>query len=325
MNSGFLPLNGQLDAPPQPEWRKQLDAWRQLLAECSRKPSRKRVHGLRVATLRLQAKTAHWLKAYGTKSPAGRAAMRWNKQAEKLRRALSPVRETDVYLAKLNGLRGSVAEPEQGRSRLSRICLRQITALERKFAQRRKVAAKKLIAEIASRIERLNRGSKVMEGAFAHAVPEMTSSGASGLRELIAGLATEFPELNADSLHEYRKRIKTVRYLAEFSPVADAQTGRQVSALKRMQSAVGEWHDWQALARKAHRALRDHDKKGGIAELLETLAEESLQRALEICERTTAQLLKQDHDDGVSRPSPSQKIPVLRAEPQVEADQRRLA
>ncbi|MGB7549792.1 MAG: hypothetical protein WBM14_18800, partial [Terracidiphilus sp.] len=62
MNSGLHPVHLQLALPNRPEWRSQVEAWRQLLAECGRKPGRKRVHELRVATLRLQAEVEHGLR-----------------------------------------------------------------------------------------------------------------------------------------------------------------------------------------------------------------------------------------------------------------------
>lgn len=326
MNSSFSLLpNGSDGSAAQPELRRQAAGWRRLLEDCARKPSRRRVHGLRVATLRLQAEMEHWLQIHGPEDEPARAVRRWNRQAEKLRRVLSTVRETDVYLGKLDGLRGSVAGPEVSPCRLTRICLRQIALVERRFEKVRKSAAKKLAGEINDRRVRLDRLSKELESALAQAAPLAAIPGTSGVCALIAGLAAEYPELNAGNLHEYRKGIKKVRYVAEVSAAGDAEAGRQVAALRRMQSAVGNWHDWQALAKKAARALRGRDKTGSLSELLETLAEESLQKALEVCRSTTARLLNEGTGSGVAPHSLPPKLPVRRDEAVVLPDQNRYA
>jgi hypothetical protein len=61
-----------------------------------------------------------------------------------------------------------------------------------------------------------------------------------------------------------------------------------------MQSAVGEWHDWQGLAQLAGRTFRCRNTADGLAKLLEARAQESLRVALSLCRRTTAQLLKRN-------------------------------
>ena len=111
---------------------------------------------------------------------------------------------------------------------------------------------------------------------------------------MVAGLREEFPELNAESLHAYRKRIKKVRYLAEISAAADPLAGRQATTLKRMQSAAGKWHDWQSLVEEVDRTFRGSAKCDGLANLLEARTQESLKEALGLIRRATAQLLKRD-------------------------------
>jgi CHAD domain-containing protein len=323
MNLGSLPLNGLPGAARRPQrhekWQRQCESWRQLLGECGRKPSRRRVHTLRVATLRLQAELEYCLEQPRTPAPAGRAMKRWNKQGDKLRRALQPVREADVYLAKLAGLRVSLAAPEEIQTRCSRRCLGQMEKLERRLQRVRQAAAKKLMAEIEDRRERLIRLSHDMEAALELQMP--LRSGAGAVAGLIASLAVEFPEFGADRLHEFRKRVKKVRYLAELSAGADPQAARQAVALRQMQVAIGEWHDWQVLAQKAGRALRGRGKGNSLAELLETLTAESLQKALSLCRRLTARLVRQGQGNTASSPAP-QKLPVRRVEPIVAAAER---
>jgi len=299
MNSPSLPSRGQPHAAAQPEFRRQVEEWRQLLSQCGRKPTRKSVHGLRVATLRVQAVVECWLRGQEPDAPATRAAECWIKQGKKLRRVLNPVREADVSLAKLARLRASTAEPPEGQPPCGRSCLRQIGELERRLAERRQAAAKELVAGIEDRRKRLERLSSELEAALA---PHPCSCSAEELRTRVAGLREKFPELDAKSLHPFRKRIKKVRYLAEISAATDPLAGQQAVTLRRMQSAAGEWHDWQGLAQMASRAFRRGDTANGLAKLLEAQAQESLKEALKLCRRATGTLLNRRGKSESSEP-----------------------
>ncbi len=328
MNPGFVLSNGskgvagEAEGQPRAEWHRQFEAWRRLLAECARKPSRKRVHGLRVTTLRLLAELEYWQREHGPEGLAERAVRRWTRQGQKLRRALRPVREADVYLGKLASLRGSLAEQQGYQPRCSRNCLRQIGDLEGKLTDLRKSAAKKLVAGIKDRQARLERLSQDMETSLAPPIPLDQGSAAVVVAGLIDGLAAELPELNGGNLHEFRKRVKKVRYLAELSARSDPMVARQAAALGRMQEAAGEWHDWQVLAQKAQSALRGRGPGNDLAELLETLTEESLQKALGLCRRLTAQLVRHGEGKETSHPPIPQKLPVRRAEPVIVMGER---
>ena len=298
-----------------PEWLRQMAAWRQLLDECLRKPTRGRVHALRVATLRLQADLPHWLQGREHGDKVAQATHRWNRQAEKLRRALQPVRAVDVDLGKLRGLRAQLADAGGNSVHTNRRCLRQIDKLARRFLQARRAAEKELVVELEDRRPRLRRASLAMERALSplRLTPERATP--ETIRTMLVALAAEFPELNEDNLHEYRKRIKGVRYLADLCAAGDARTGRQAAAMGRMQVAAGEWHDLKMLARKAARELSGRNAKESLVELLEELAAESLQKALALCRRTTAQLLRPEAMQATRRPAVL-KFPVQRAEPE---------
>jgi CHAD domain-containing protein len=298
MNSPSHPSRGQPQAA-QPEFRRQVEAWRQLLFQCGQKPSRKGVHGLRVATLRLQAGVEYWLRDQEPDAPAARAAKRWSRQGKKLRRALNPVREADVSLAKLASLRASTAGPPEGQLPCSRSCLRQIGELEARLTEKRQAAAKKLIAVIEGRRKRMEQLSTELEAALA---PCPWGCSGKDLLAMFASLREEFPELKAEILHTYRKRIKKVRYLAEISAVGDPLAARQAATLKRMQAVAGEWHDWQALAKQAGRAFRSRARTCALTQLLEARTQEFLKEALGLCRRATAQLLRRGAPSASSSP-----------------------
>jgi CHAD domain-containing protein len=273
---GQEPDTPALDALLQPEWGQQVEAWRVLLGRCALKASRKRVRSLRIATLRLQAALEQGPALEGV-----RAVKRWKTQGKKLRRSLQPVRAADVYLQKLASLRTPAAGPRT--LPCSRACLREIGTLENRIRQQRESAAEKLRSEIEERRERLERRSRELEKALESATDRAEGAAAW---QLFVRLNEEFKELNGANLHEYRKGLKKVRYLAE----ADPQAGRLALPCKKMLDAAGDWHDWQELAREAGRGVAG--KEGGLAAVLGSRTEEALRRALVLCRRSRARLLK---------------------------------
>jgi CHAD domain-containing protein len=272
------------------QWQQQLAGWQELLALCGKKPGRKRVHGLRTATLRVQALLEFWLGTH-EHEPAAHAVKRWNKQAAKLRRALQPARSAEVCRGKVAGLRaallrtrgvdGAAPGPD---------CMRQIRELERRFARQCDSAEKELVEKIDGRRERLERWGKEIAKSIAAPVVSGGVSGAEVVRERIKGLAAEFPTLSAECLHEYRRRIKNLRYLAEFLSASDPRAERQASILGRIQTAVGEWRDWQMLAQEAQK--RFEGEESVLADLLAAREAKTLERALRLCRRSRERLLE---------------------------------
>jgi len=316
---------GQLKRPNESELGRRIAAWRRMLAECGRKPSRRRVHALRVSTLRLQARTAHCLSQLEEDDPAARIVRRWNKQADKLRKALSLVRETDVHLAKLSQLRRSVGSTEGDHSRLNRACRNQIATVESRLQRTRNSAAKKLGAEIGKRRLRLARLSKELAESSVLVGLLETPSDRVERDSLIAGLASDVNSLNSKSLHEYRKRIKTVRYLAEMAANDDALAARQVAALRTMQSAVGEWHDRQSLCKEVGRILYGRKQGNELLELLKTLTGESFESALDVCRRTITHVAEESFKNAAADVELPPRRPIKEAEPLVVSGRRRLA
>src|SRR3569833_2344282 len=107
-----------------------LAAWRDLVERCGRKPSRKRVHALRVVTLRIQAEVEHELSDLPHASHEAQAMMRFGKLADKLRDALGAVRELDVWIGKLKRLPGSLNVDAEYVPRSTRATIRQLERLE---------------------------------------------------------------------------------------------------------------------------------------------------------------------------------------------------
>ena len=291
MNLALIPPGEHPAAPLQPEWLQRLEAWRALIAQCARKPSRKSVHVLRALTLRLRVRLEHSLEQADDPA-AARAFQRWSKDAKKLRKALEPVRNADVYLARLDSLRNTHEDPPESENPLSPICARQIAKFEDRLLRKRMAGIDKLKVFIGAHGKRLNRLSKEMEEVLAPAMPAIAPSTAQAALEIFARLTSELPSLDATNLHEYRKRLKQALYLAEISAAADPVAERLTVAFRKIQNAAGEWHDWQALALEAGRVLRGHGKPDGLIPVLQAREEQALHRALGQCRRSTARYMK---------------------------------
>ena len=288
MNSGASGAGGRPGRGAQQDLRKKMRGWRELLARCGRKPGRKMVHALRVATLRVQAEAEFLAGGLEPESKDARGVRRWSKQGNKLRRALGRLRQADVHLGKLARLRGGGGAGAHVHPECPQECAGEIAELERRIARGRNAAAKRVGAEIERRRKRLERLSKGVEDALASAAPAEAGGSSKAIGGLIAELSGEFGELTAETLHAFRKRIKKTRYLAEIVARGDAEAARQAAALKRMAEAAGEWHDWQMLAEEARRSCGE---VGALAGFLEARAGKALERALGVCRRSMAQLL----------------------------------
>ena len=147
---------------------------------------------------------------------------------------------------------------------------------------------RKLVAEIEKRGPRFIEAAEEIETTLSDYLFS-EESGIAG--ELVARFRTvraEFPTLDEANLHEFRKLIKMVRYLAEMRGSSDPAIGQIATQMKKLQAAIGEWHDWQALAQVAHSG--HHAKSKDLAELLETIARESFETALSTANSVTARM-----------------------------------
>jgi len=288
----------------QPEWQQRLEAWRNLLAQCARKPSRKSIHALRSLTLRVQVGLEHSLQEQAADRTAAHAFQRWSKGGKKLRKALEPVRDADVHMARLDSLRDTVGGASEGESPLSPRCICEIDKFENRLRRRRQAGIDKLMAVLDAQSKRLNRLSKEMEAALAPQMPSSVPSTAQAALRIFAGLNSELPNPSAANLHAYRKRLKPALYLAQLSATSDPLAKRLAAAFRQIHAAAGEWHDWQSLALEADHVLHGHGKHDGLVPVLEALEGKALHRALGQCRRSAARFLK---DVGEIQPLPPRK------------------
>ncbi len=300
--------------------RDRLAEWRELIEACGRKPTRKRVHALRVITLRIQAEVEHEAGQLPVASHQAQAMLRFEKRASQLRKTLGLVRELDVWIAKLQRLRASLSESSEYVPRSTRETVRQIERLEERLIRRRRTAARKLAGGIEKRLDTLTTSVSDLNEALSDAGHEIEGNEAAEILGQFATISAEFRVLDEGNLHEFRKKIKKVRYLAEIHK-GDPSCVWITAQLKRAQTAIGEWHDWHILARTSERGK--HASYAELVELLDSLAKEAFEVAAAVCsgvmERMT--VMRANHEQPLSNVS---KRPVARHEPAV-ASVRKLA
>ncbi len=311
----LMPGNATSKSPKPGSTSQHLRAWLHLLENCARKPSRRRVHALRVATLRLLVSAEGMLSSLPDGTDAKSSTQRWMKQADKLRGALGTIREIDVYRSRLEGLRATLQKTDSLKLHTSRDLLEQLDTLDEGLKRARKKAETKLTVRVADRMQHLRKVSQSFEAV----APEpVVASGAESLVLQIRKLQSEDLEFSAENLHAFRKRLRTVRYAVEALGSSDRGTKRLVRQLRNLQVAIGTWHDWDALSREAHDAFSGAAGKTGLAALLDELAAESLTKAIEGCTHMMEDLKRLDLGAGSSvargkRPVQRAKLDALPA------------
>ncbi len=271
----------------------------------------KTVHRLRTSTRRSGALLASLVGEgrAAAKSPgeAVRAlrkdAARLERQWKKLRRAAGGVRDLDVHGEMVQELRAEAAKkPAVAAQAASRgVKANSETGFDAEWARleawlvkERHRRAEELKAEVAERGKKAAElGASVLQalmvrdgraGASRRAAP----SPAMLALEDFAAVSAEMPVLDRENLHDFRKRTKEARYLAEAGGET-AEAATVARALKRIQDVIGEWHDRDALADEAEQALGKAGR--ALTEHLRQLAAAEMQRAVEVTERMRGRLL----------------------------------
>ncbi len=285
-----------------------LAAWLELVDRCGSKPTRKRVHALRVVTLRLQAELERDVSELPRASHPAPSMLQFSKQAEKLRQALGPVREIDVWIGKLRGLRTNLNKPGEYVPRSMQECLRGIDRLEDRLQRKRRTAAKKLVAAIEKKGDSFVKAAEKLQATPEEATLADAAAIAGELVAHFRRVRAEFPMLDEANLHEFRKRIKAVRYLAEIHAGADRECARIAKQMKKLQSAIGEWHDWEALAFETRRLHHAWSKP--LADLLASLTTETFETALTTSHSVTARMLGEGAEKAEPLDLANRKLPA---------------
>lgn len=204
---------------------------KKTIKQVSSRPSPEQVHQLRTTVRRLET----LLAATGKK----RSSSKLLKQLARLRRPAGKVRDIDVQMAALREIRLETAGADKAR------VMRRLQKLHKK-REKRLIATTE--AELADGLSRRLKDLLRDVQTPADLTPRKDHTAAA--LEKFAKLVSSYPQLNEETLHDFRMACKRVRYLAEISGETP-RSEQVVSQLKRIQDGVGEWHDWVTLIETA--------------------------------------------------------------------------
>jgi CHAD domain-containing protein len=219
------------------------------------------VHEMRVAGRRLRA-----VLPLLARKPNGRRLRRARRGLKHVIRAMAPARDLDVSLSLFEAqARSRPASPEALYVR------RRLRAARGR--SRARVAESRLEHRLAG-LRRALRAILARGGAKRSLVQvRMRRAGGATGEELLARAAALGNGFDPDELHELRRRIRRLRYLAEVAARVDTETSDAPEQLKRLQDGLGRIHDawileiWLERASAAADARGEADLSGGLRRL----------------------------------------------------------
>jgi len=201
------------------------------------------VHGFRTASLRLQTLLEHFFPE------RDRNQKKLLKMLSQIRRRAGKVRDLDVELAALRSLK----VPQQPR-RKTRL-MHALTDLRGRHEKKlRKMLTNSVIRELQKRLKRASNESHLASGQDALKI-------AQGILNQVVRPAGPLRE---EMLQTYRTAIKSARYAAELAPKS-AEADDFIAEVKKLQNALGNWHDWLILTEVAAKRLGDVSQSSLVA------------------------------------------------------------
>jgi CHAD domain-containing protein len=217
----------------------------QDLVKLSSKPRAENVHRFRTGTRRLQI-------LLGELSPKlDRNQKKLLKLLGRIRKRAGKVRDLDVQLAALR----SVKIPQEPR-RKTQLVNRLIELRAQQEKKLKKAVGQNSIREIRKRLKRARKNLD----------PQPSRDPLAVAKGMLAGINRGEAPVTEAILHQYRILSKRARYAAEFAePSREAE--QFIAGLKRIQDALGDWHDWLTLTQTATEHLGEVRESPLVAEL----------------------------------------------------------
>jgi CHAD domain-containing protein len=239
------------------------DAFNAAVGQCIEDADSEAVHRVRTGSRRLQATLEATLREAGPTAHAlERPARAWLRELKQIRRAAGAVRDLDVQRKLLENWVGEQMPRQDGAPGSSETIppemqaeMKQAEMLDAWLKGERKHVAQGMQKQIRKRQQGLAKG----QGALFTAITRVPlgrsvaprSADAVALEDFVRA-SDAMPLLHAENLHDFRKATKKARYVAEVGAEGNSSVAK---ALKRVQDAIGEWHDWVCLGEEAKAAL----------------------------------------------------------------------
>jgi CHAD domain-containing protein len=215
------------------------------LIKLSSKPRAENVHRFRTGTRRLQI----LLGELSPKLDGGHKKLL--KLLSRIRKRAGKVRDLDVQLAALRSLK--IPREPRRKTQLVNHLIELRGQQEKKL---RKAVDENTIREIRKRLKRASKNFN----------PEASRDPLAVARGMLQAIERGDAPVTEAVLHQYRILSKRARYAAEFANESK-EAEQFIAGIKRIQDALGDWHDWLTLAQTAIEQLGEVHESSLVAEL----------------------------------------------------------
>jgi CHAD domain-containing protein len=228
-------------------------AFAEAVVSCRADSNEKSVHAVRTGTRRLEALLRKVLEDHRRAAGLRREGENGLKQLNVIRKLAGSVRDLDVQRKLVEEVKGEMSARRSAAVRAE--IAKEYERLDGYLKRRRRRKSDALR-------EGLTKSELKVERAMERTARELASLTAASPTPLATARAwtrrsdAEMRRLDQGNLHEYRKRTKAARYVAELQKTS-AAAKRLAKELRGMQDAIGEWHDWDLLAELAKEVLGD--------------------------------------------------------------------
>jgi CHAD domain-containing protein len=187
------------------------------------------VHGFRTTARRVQTLLEEFVPDHS------RNQKKLLKLLTRIRKRAGKVRDLDVQLAALRSLK----IPQEPR-RKTQLAHNLIELRAKHEKQLRKVLTRDSMHEVRKRLKRTSKEIELESG-----IDPLLAA-----RQILAQVNRPEGPPAEEVLHQYRVRVKRARYAAELAPKSAGAT-EFIIQMKRLQDAIGDWHDWLCLTQTA--------------------------------------------------------------------------
>lgn len=262
---------------------------KKALDSAAKQPEAVAVHQLRTTIRRVE-----------TRLPVEKQMAKLHKSLKRVRRRAGKVRDVDVQIDAISKLH--LNENSSARQSVLRVLQKQRRRQEKKLAS---LITDELNDKLPGRIL---RAQAVFPSGATPADPTRAISVQRARDEFLE--LVEKTELTEEFLHGFRVNCKRVRYALE--PYEDEPGAEKVlTLLKRIQDAVGEWHDWFTLAATTQETVPGNP----LVKVIQTRAKSLFVEALRVISDSKLAMLSLK-DAGSAKKPPgrvSRKFGALRA------------
>jgi CHAD domain-containing protein len=214
------------------------------VVSCRVESAEKAVHTVRTGSRRLEALLRKVLEDHRGAAGLHREAEKALKQLDTIRRLAGSVRDLDVQRKLAEETKDEMSARRSAAVREN--VAKEYERLDGYLKRRRERGADALREGLTKRelkVERaLERTAEEMKELAANAPSALVTA-----RRWTQRSAAKMGELHAGNLHDFRKRTKAARYVAELQKESLAAK-RFARELRGVQDAIGEWHDWELLS-----------------------------------------------------------------------------